>query len=1108
LKYTYDPPLQSGSSPFQVRRLLTKQLLDGGGSLLDQTSYVYENPYYSDFLTGVIDGRGVRYSTIAYDLNGRAISSGLAGGQNSYSVSYVPASGPPPNVLSRIVTNPLGKVTQYNFSNPGNPFDILETQVVGDQSANCPASASALAYDRAGFVNSETDEEGRVTTYVNDSRGRPLTVTRGAGTAQAMSASIVWDANWNIPDQIVEPGLTTNVTVASTGVVTQIQKIDTTTQTLPYSTKGQTRTWAFGYNSTGQLTAVTDPSGASVAYAYNATGGLKSIADQLGHVTTVTAWNARNQPTSFTDPNGVVVNLSYEPARGLLSQLVVDAAGSPSTTTIAYDQIGEVTQVTLPNGVSESYTYDGARRLTSVTNSAGETIHYTRDAMGDATAVSIANAASATTYSRARGFDELGRLIKQFAVGTELVKFGYDRTSNLTSVTDPLSNVFSYGFDPLNRLIQEVDQSGATVNLARDGQDNIVGYQDPRSNVTSYVRNGFGEIIQEISPDRGTTTYVRDARGLVTQKTDARGVVTNYTYDTAGRLTYKNYAGQSKYWQSFAWDATAPDNRGLGRLVGAYSESGVNWRAFDAQGRIWVDYRTNNPAPALATRYGYDAAGNVTEIDYPSGRRVLYARDAMGRVSAVTTYQNSAAAAQTVVWNVKWNPYGPRAGMSFGFGAIETDTLDATYRATRVQVGSSGSRGLVLDRSLSWIDDEVTGIVDNNNPGTSPPFTYSAQTQAFAYTATHRLAAATGYYGALAWTYDAVGNRLSETRNGVASSYLYPLGSNRLQSVASTANTRSFAYDAAGNMLTDSRAGALGMTFAYDVEGRLASAFQTSAPQSAASYGYDAFGRLASRAANGTTIFYIHDINDHIIAETDTTGATQREYIWLNDTPVAVVDGVSTASPRLYSVLTDHLGRPARMVAQDWSWAWDVIYEPFGAVSYIWTNPETLDIRFPGQWFQLETGLAYNWHRHYDATLGRYIQPDPLGLPALLGQAPSTHGYAGQNPLSYVDPSGLQQQKFPVPLNPNGPFLPYVYSPTLLDKLDPFHNFPLSYDPEILAFGKLTIDKIHDGTRCYRQYNIDGYLNGELWQYELGIEYPLPPNTDPITVTHRFFRPK
>jgi RHS repeat-associated protein len=65
-----------------------------------------------------------------------------------------------------------------------------------------------------------------------------------------------------------------------------------------------------------------------------------------------------------------------------------------------------------------------------------------------------------------------------------------------------------------------------------------------------------------------------------------------------------------------------------------------------------------------------------------------------------------------------------------------------------------------------------------------------------------------------------------------------------------------------------------------------------------------------------------------------------------------------------------------------------VIYAPFGDVSYIWSASgfSGLDMRFPGQWFQLETGLAYNWHRHYDATLGRYVQPDPLRVDDLEGQ--------------------------------------------------------------------------------------------------------------------------
>jgi RHS repeat-associated protein len=89
-----------------------------------------------------------------------------------------------------------------------------------------------------------------------------------------------------------------------------------------------------------------------------------------------------------------------------------------------------------------------------------------------------------------------------------------------------------------------------------------------------------------------------------------------------------------------------------------------------------------------------------------------------------------------------------------------------------------------------------------------------------------------------------------------------------------------------------------------------------------------------------------------------------------------------------------------------------VIYSPFGEASYIWTNPGTIDIRFPGQWFQLESGLAYNWHRHYDATLGRYLQPDPIGLTTLLSDGPASYNYVHSNPLAFVDRQGLQELLF------------------------------------------------------------------------------------------------
>ena len=85
---------------------------------------------------------------------------------------------------------------------------------------------------------------------------------------------------------------------------------------------------------------------------------------------------------------------------------------------------------------------------------------------------------------------------------------------------------------------------------------------------------------------------------------------------------------------------------------------------------------------------------------------------------------------------------------------------------------------------------------------------------------------------------------------------------------------------------------------------------------------------------------------------------------------------------------------------------WSVSYKPFGEV-YSVTGTAANDNRFPGQWFQLETGLSYNWHRHYDPSLGRYTQPDPLGLV----DGPSRYAYVGSDPQQGIDPEGLVELK-------------------------------------------------------------------------------------------------
>ena len=241
-------------------------------------------------------------------------------------------------------------------------------------------------------------------------------------------------------------------------------------------------------------------------------------------------------------------------------------------------------------------------------------------------------------------------------------------------------------------------------------------------------------------------------------------------------------------------------------------------------------------------------------------------------------------------------------------------------------------------------------------------------------------------------------------------------------------------------------------TYQFDSESRLVRALPSPvvAGLSEGQYAYDPFDRLISRTTVNGSVHYIYDQADHIIAEVDGSTAPQtlREYIWLDDQPIAVVSNVNTASPQLLYVHADHLNRPVMMTDQSRAKIWEASYKPFGEVHSV-TGLNDKTQRFPGQWYQIETGLTYNWHRHYDGTIGRYLQADPLkideregptvngkqmNLPAptsvsannrgiglvraaldgqypakrtLLPDGPSLYGYTGQSPLTATDNTGL-----------------------------------------------------------------------------------------------------
>jgi RHS repeat-associated protein len=190
----------------------------------------------------------------------------------------------------------------------------------------------------------------------------------------------------------------------------------------------------------------------------------------------------------------------------------------------------------------------------------------------------------------------------------------------------------------------------------------------------------------------------------------------------------------------------------------------------------------------------------------------------------------------------------------------------------------------------------------------------------------------------------------------------------------------------------------------------------STSPIGTTNYQVNALGQRIRKTNTASDRVFHYDDRGHLIAETTAAGTLVKEYAWIGDAPVAVMD----ASAYRY-VHVDHLDTP-RLVADATGatvWQWDQ-QEPFGGN---WANENPggagifdMPLRFPGQYFDAETGLHYNYFRDYDPSLGRYRESDPLGLLAGV----NTYAYGDAKPLHLTDRLGLEpgtlpQRGYPLP---------------------------------------------------------------------------------------------
>jgi RHS repeat-associated protein len=252
--------------------------------------------------------------------------------------------------------------------------------------------------------------------------------------------------------------------------------------------------------------------------------------------------------------------------------------------------------------------------------------------------------------------------------------------------------------------------------------------------------------------------------------------------------------------------------------------------------------------------------------------------------------------------------------------------------------------------------------------------------------------------GAALTTYmlDANGNRKSLTGPQGTDDYAYDPASNRLLRITG-AHPKTYRYDDAGNVKSDGT-----NQFVYDGRGRL---IEVTNAQGTTQYRINGLGQRVVKDEGAQTVsHFVYDEAGHLLGEYTLEGQPIQETVYLGDMPVAVLQDGAT-----FFVYADHLDTP-RAIANTRGtvvWRWDS--DPFGAARPN-EDPDgnrqtfTYNLRFPGQYFDQESGLMYNYFRDYDPQTGRYLQADPLGLAGGL----NPYHYAEGNPLTNYDPYGLQ----------------------------------------------------------------------------------------------------
>ncbi|MCA6095043.1 DUF6531 domain-containing protein [Streptomyces sp. SCA3-4] len=872
------------------------------------------------------------------------------------------------------ITTEAGRITALHLAGGGTDGSDAELIRYGYTDGNLTDVVNSsgrplrFGYDERRRVTSWTDRNGSHYTYEYDDRDRCVFESGAEGH---MAARI----EYGEPDP--RTGLRTTTLVDALGQSHQHVFNDAMQLVAEIDPNGAVTRMQWDRHD--RLLSHTDPLGRTTAYRYDADGRLTTVVRPDGREATAT-YTEHGRPETVTGADGTVWRYTYDAAGNRTS--TTDPAGA--VTQYAYDEAGHPASVTDARGNTTRLRCNRAGLPVEVTDPLGGVTTYRRDAFGRVTAVIDPLGAMTRMQWSVEGY-----LVRRVEPDGASQAWTYDGEGNCVTHTDAVGGVTTYEYTHFDKICARTGPDGVRYAFEHDALLQLTQVRNPQGLTWSYAYDPAGRLVSETDFDGRTLTYAHDAAGQLTARTNGLGQEITYEHDVLGRMVAKNADGAVT---TYAHDAA-------GRLLEAAGPDATLVYGRDRLGRVKSE--TTN---GRTLTFGYDELGRRTRRVTPAGAVSTWTYDAGGRRASLT------ASGRT--FDIEHDAVGREIARHFGKDVTLAREWDAAGRL-RSQTVTAGGVSVQRRNYRYRRDGYLVGIDDRT----------------FDLDAAGRVTAVTAPDWQERYAYDEAGNQTDAS---------WPSGhpGAEAQGAREYAGTRivraggvRYEHDAQGRVVLrqKTRLSRKPDTWRYewDAEDRLTAVVTPDGTRWR--YLYDPLGRRVAKerlAASGEVAERVDFTWDGpTLAEQTTTAGNLPNPVtltWDHDglRPVAQTERISAADApqheidsRFFAIVTDLVGTPSELVDESGTVAWRTRATLWGTTTWPRDSATYTPLRFPGQYFDPETGLHYNFHRHYDPETGRYASVDPLGL----APAPNPAAYV-HNPHHVADPFGLAPYSEPGPV--------------------------------------------------------------------------------------------